>query len=127
MGLYWARSNAVQPPVINLNTIVIPASNYWNPFGPVTFANGQANPNRIPGLTNVPVAGLPIRLSTYRFVDTGPQDVEVTNWQTRILGGLRGRLGGNWDFDTAILYSAAQATDVSPNVNMTALQRSLAL
>ena len=53
----------IQPPTINLNAIVIPASNYWNPFGPVTFANGQANPNRIPGLTNVPAAGLPVRLT----------------------------------------------------------------
>jgi iron complex outermembrane recepter protein len=127
IGYYRATSHAVQPPVINLNAIVIPASNYWNPFGPVTFANGQANPNRIPGLTNVPVGGLPVRLSTYRFVDTGPQTVDVTNWQNRFLGGLRGTFGHNWDFDTAILYSEAQATDVSPNVDMTALQRSLAL
>src|SRR6185503_7403160 len=127
IGYYRASSHAVQPPVINLNAIVIPAPNYWNPFGPVTFANGQANPNRIPGLTNVPAAGLPVRLTTYRFVDTGPQTVDVTNWQSRFLGGLRGRLGGNWDFDTAILYSEAQATDVSPNIDMTALQRSLAL
>jgi iron complex outermembrane recepter protein len=127
IGYYRASSHALQPPVINLNAIVIPASNYWNPFGPVTFANGQANPNRIPNLTNVPAAGLPVRLTTYRFVDTGPQTVDVTNWQSRVLGGLRGRLGGSWDFDTAILYSQAQATDVSPNVDMTALQRSLAL
>ena len=127
IGYYRARSNAVQPPVINLNAVVIPASNYWNPFGPVTFANGQANPNRIPGLTNVPAAGLPVRLTTYRFVDTGPQEVEVNNWQSRFLAGLRGRLGGTWDFDTAILYSEAEARDVSPNVNMTELQRSLAL
>ncbi|HEY5712508.1 MAG TPA: TonB-dependent receptor, partial [Allosphingosinicella sp.] len=127
IGYYRASSHAIQPPVINLNAIVIPASNYWNPFGPVTFANGQANPNRIPNLTNVPTAGLPVRLTTYRFVDTGPQTVDVDNWQSRFLGGLRGRLGGNWDFDTAILYSEAQASDVSPNVDMTALQRSLAL
>jgi iron complex outermembrane recepter protein len=127
IGYYRASSHALQPPVINLNAIVIPASNYWNPFGPVTFANGQANPNRIPNLTNVPAAGLPVRLTTYRFVDTGPQTVDVTNWQSRFLGGLRGSLGGSWDFDTAILYSEAQATDVSPNVDMTALQRSLAL
>src|SRR5205085_12557948 len=45
VGYYRASSHAVQPPVINLNAIVIPASNYWNPFGPTTFANGQANPN----------------------------------------------------------------------------------
>ena len=126
LGFYRAESHAVQPPVINLNAIVIPRTNYWNPFGPVTFANGQANPNRIPGLTNVPTAGLPVRLSTYRFVDAGFQTVDVTNWQGRGLVGLRGQLG-RFDFDTAILYSEARAHDVSPNVDMTALQQSLAL
>ncbi|QNQ08202.1 TonB-dependent receptor domain-containing protein [Sphingomonas alpina] len=126
IGYYQAETHAVQPPTINLNAIVVPASNYWNPFGPVTFANGTANPNRIPGLTNVPVAGLPVRLSTYRFVDTGPQYVDVKNWQARFLGGLKGRIG-SFDFDTALLYSKAQATDRSDAINMTALQRSLAL
>ena len=126
LGFYRAESHAIQPPVINLNAIVIPASNYWNPFGPVTFANGQANPNRIPGLTNVPAAGLPVRLSTYRFVDTGPQYVDVVNWQARGVFGLRGTIG-TFDFDTAIVYSEADARDSSTAVNMTELQRSLAL
>jgi outer membrane receptor protein involved in Fe transport len=126
LGYYRADTHRIQPPTINLNTIVIPASNYWNPFGPVTFANGQANPNRIPGLTNVPAAGLPVRLSTYRFVDAGQQIVDVTNWQSRFLGGARGKIG-SFDFDTALLYSEAQSTDTSNAINMTALQRSLAL
>ena len=126
IGFYRAMSKAVQPPTINLNAIVIPASNYWNPFGPVTFANGQANPNRIPGLTNVPAAGLPVQLSTYRYVDTGPQYVDVTNWQARFLAGLRGKIGG-FDFDSALLYSEAEAVDRSDAINMTRLQQSLAL
>lgn len=126
LGFYRAESHAVQPPVINLNAIVIPASNYWNPFGPVTFANGVANPNRIPGLTNVPAAGLPVRLTTYRFVDAGNQFVDVTNWQARGLIGVRGTLG-SFDFDSALLYSEAEALDRSTAVNMTELQRSLAL
>jgi len=126
LGYYRAVTHAIQPATINLNAIVVPASNYWNPFGPVTFANGTANPNRIAGLSNVPAAGLPVQLSTYRFVDTGPQHVDVTNWQSRFLGGARGKLLG-FDFDSAILYSEAQATDVSDAVNMTALQKSLAL
>ncbi len=126
IGYYRASSKAVQPPTINLNAIVIPASNYWNPFGPVTFANGTANPNRIAGLTNVPVAGLPVSLSTYRYVDTGPQYVDVTNFQSRFLGGLRGKIG-SFDFDTALLYSEAQAVDRSDAINSTRLQQSLAL
>ena len=126
-GYYRADTLRLQPATINLNTIVIPASNYWNPFGPVTFANGQANPNRIPGLTNVPVAGLPVRLSTYRFVDAGLQRVEVKNSQSRFLGGVRGKLGGGFNFDTALLYSEARATDRSNAINMTLLQQNLAL
>lgn len=126
LGYYLADTQRIQPPTINLNSIVIPASNYWNPFGPVTFANGQANPNRIPGLTNVPAAGLPVRLSTYRFVDAGNQVVNVENWQSRFLLGARGKIG-TFDYDTAVLYSEAQARDNSNAIDMTALQRNLAL
>jgi len=125
-GFYYAETTRIQPPTINLNAIVVPASNYWNPFGRAVFANGQANPNRIPGLTNVPAAGLAVRLSTYRFVDAGMQTVNVTNWQSRFLGGLKGQIG-SFDFDSAVLYSAAQATDVSNAINMTKLQQNLAL
>ncbi|MGV9010505.1 TonB-dependent receptor plug domain-containing protein [Brevundimonas sp.] len=126
IGFYGAESRAIQPPVINLNDIWIPASNYWNPFGPVTFAGGVANPNRLAGLTNVPASGLPIRLSNYRFVDTGFQHVTVKNFQSRFLGGLRGEWRG-FDWEGALLYSEAEAEDISPNINMTALQRQLSL
>ncbi|QDZ08259.1 TonB-dependent receptor [Sphingomonas panacisoli] len=126
LGYYRADTTRIQPPTINLNAITIPASNYWNPFGPVTFANGQANPNRIPGLTNVPAAGLPVTLSTYRFLDAGYQLVKTVNWQDRFLVGAKGKIGG-FDFDSAILYSEAQAIDNSPAIDMTKLQANLAL
>ncbi len=126
VGFYGAESRAIQPPVVNLNRIWIPASNYWNPFGPVTFAGGGANPNRLPNLTNVPAAGLPILLTSYRFVDAGFQDVTVKNFQSRFLGGLRGEWRG-FEWETALLYSEAEAEDLSPNINMTALQAQLAL
>ncbi len=124
-GYYRADTHRIQPPTINLNAIVIPASNYWNPFGPTTI-NGQPNPNRIPNLTNVPAAGLPVRLTTYRFLDAGMQHVDVTSWQSRFLGGLKGELG-TFDFDTAMLYSEGESTDTSNAINMTKLQANLAL
>ena len=71
IGFYQAETRNIQPPTISLNALWIPASNYWNPFGPVTFANGQANPNRLSGLTGVPVGGLNVRLGNYRFIDAG--------------------------------------------------------
>src|SRR5262249_26329079 len=109
VGFYTAESRAIQPPVVNLNAIWIPASNYWNPFGPITFANGQANPNRLPNLTNVPASGLPVRMTNYRYVDTGFQEVVVENYQARLLFGFRGEVGG-FDWESAITYSEAEAT-----------------
>lgn len=126
LGYYTADTQRIQPPVINLNTLTIPAQNYWNPFGPVTFANGQTNPNRISGLTNVPVQGLAITLNQYRFVDAGYQHVDVSNYQARALAGLRGEWRG-FDWETALVYSEAEAVDESDAVNTTALQASLAL
>ena len=126
LGWYQADTQRIQPPVINLNTLTIPAQNYWNPFGPVTFADGRANPNRITGLTNVPVTGLNVTLNQYRFVDAGYQGVDVSNYQARALGGLRGEWRG-FDWESALLYSEAEAVDESDAVNTTALQASLAL
>ncbi|WP_420470643.1 TonB-dependent receptor plug domain-containing protein [Brevundimonas sp. FT23042] len=125
IGFYGAESRAIQPPVVNLNGLWIPANNYWNPFGP-TMLNGAPNPNRLPNLTNVPAEGLPVRLGNYRFVDAGYQTVTVKNFQSRFLGGLRGEWRG-FDWEGALLYSEAEAEDISPNINMTALQQQLAL
>lgn len=126
VGYYHAKSRAVQPPVVNLNDIWIPASNYWNPFGPVTFADGTPNPNRLSNLTGVPDEGLPVQMRNYRYVDTGFQVVKVENYQARFLAGLRGQWAG-FDWETALVYSEAEAVDRSPNIDRTALQRQLAL
>jgi outer membrane receptor protein involved in Fe transport len=126
LGYYRADTQRIQPPVINLNTLTIPAQNYWNPFGPVTFADGRTNPNRISGLSNVPTTGLAITLNQYRFVDAGYQTVDVANYQARALAGLRGEWRG-FDWETALVYSEAEAVDESDAVNTTALQASLAL
>ena len=128
LGYYHAQTHAAESPVYSLSSlpITIPASNYYNPFGPVTFANGQANPNRLPGLTNVPAAGLPVTLRTYLYADAGTQSVDVENFQSRVLGGLRGRKWG-FRWEAAGLFSEAQVKDVSDNISSTLLQRQLVL
>lgn len=91
--------------------IVVPANNYWNPFGPIT------SPNRLPNLVNVPAGGLPVAVSNARFrlVDVGPRRVDVENTSWRVLGGARGDFGENWHWDSAALYSTARTLDTTNN------------
>ncbi|WP_374569766.1 TonB-dependent receptor domain-containing protein [Phenylobacterium sp.] len=127
LGYYTATTHSVQSSSGTLSSmpITIPASNYYNPFGPTTFADGSVNPNRIAGL-NISDAGVPVILRTYNFSDVGPNHVDVENNQWRFLAGLRGeKFGFKWE--GALLYSKAEVTDVSDGISATALQAQLAL
>ncbi len=127
LGLYHAKTSAWQAPIATLSSgvISIPASNYWNPFGPVTFANGTTNPNRLPNL-NVPASGLSLTLRGYTFADLGLTAVDVTNDQYRVLAGVRGRKFG-FDWESAVVYSEATADDISDNISNTKLYAQLGL
>lgn len=127
VGYYTATSHAVQTSTTNLASlpIAIAATNYYNPFGPTTFANGQANPNRLAGLS-IGAAGVGSTMAGYNFVDVGPNHVDVENSQWRFLGGLRGeKFGFNWE--GALLYSSAKVDDVSDGISATAVQQQMAL
>jgi iron complex outermembrane receptor protein len=126
VGFYTATTHAVQTSTTNLSTlpIAIAASNYYNPFGATTI-NGQANPNRLAGLS-IGAAGVGSTMNAYNFVDVGPNRVDVENEQWRFLGGLKGeKFGFNWE--GALLYSKAQVEDTSDGISATALQRQMAL
>jgi iron complex outermembrane receptor protein len=116
IGLYHAQSEGLTTQGTSLVAIGVPASNYYNPFGMAVFANGAVNPNRLPNLTNVPAAGRAVTFTNYRFNDLGPNKVEVENYQTRFLGGLKGEKFG-WDWDSALLYSKADAKDESDGID----------
>jgi len=126
LGYYYAETTAFQAPISTLSSVVItiPKTNFYNPFG-ASIINGAANPNRLPGIT-APAAGVDLLLSGYRFDDIGPIEVNVTNKQYRVLGGLRGDWRG-WNWESALLYSQANAEDISDNISSTALQKQLAL
>jgi outer membrane receptor protein involved in Fe transport len=126
LGLYHAQSKGLTTQGTSLVPIGVPASNYYNPFGPVTFADGTVNPNRLPNLTNVPAAGRAVTFTNYRFNDLGPNKVEVENYQTRFLAGLKGQKWG-FDWDSAVLYSKANAVDESDGIDSTKLAAQLAL
>jgi len=127
IGYYTATTHAVQTSTTNLGSlpIAIAASNYYNPFGQAVFANGQANPNRLPGL-NVGAAGVGATMAAYNFADVGPTHVDVENEQWRFLGGLKGeKFGFKWE--GALLYSEATVEDTSDGISATALQNQMAL
>lgn len=127
-GLYLARTKSWQTSTYNLSSIpiTVPASNYWNPFGATTLPDGSPNPNRLPGLDNVPDEGVPVTLRTYDFSDVGPNLVTVDNSEFRLLGGLRWKLGG-FNFESAALYSEARVHDSSTALSATLVQQQLAL
>ncbi len=118
---YRATTNSIQssPGTLAAGPIVIPASNYYNPFGAVGSAG------RIPGL-NTPAGGLDVTLTSYNFSDFGPNIVDVDNEQWRALAGVRFNLFGI-DFESAALYSEATVTDTSTGISATLLQRQLGL
>ena len=126
-GYYGAKLDGQreQSAPISSAVITVPASNYWNPFGAATI-NGVANPNRLSGLVNVPTTGLPLRITTYRPVDTGPRQFTVTDDSFRTLLGLRGAWG-NFKWDAAATYSWARTDDHTRNaISNTLFQAALA-
>lgn len=128
LGYYHAElvGQREQSAPISSSVITVPASNYYNPFGATTI-NGVANPNRLPNLTGVPTTGLPLRITSYRPVDTGPRTFKVTDDSYRTLLGLRGAWG-NFKWDAAASYSWARTDDETRNaISNTLFQAALGL
>ncbi len=125
-GVYLADSLGFREaaPMLGAVPIVIPASNYYNPFGPV------GSPNRL-AVTNAPAGGLDLVLGSltgtaaYRPIDAGPRRTEVENLSSRALAGLRGDFW-DWDWETALLYTSASSEDRENRVSNTLFQQALA-
>lgn len=91
--------------VTGSNNFIVPASSYWNPFGPVGSVNRMAN-------LDAPAEGLDVDIDALRILDAGPRTVNIENDSIRLLGGLRGNWG-DWDWEGAIHHSAAESVDNS--------------
>ncbi|MDP3740269.1 MAG: TonB-dependent receptor [Hyphomonadaceae bacterium] len=123
-GVYLADSVGYREsaPMLGAVPVVIPASNYYNPFGPV------GSPNRLAGYTG---SGLDLVLGSltgtaaYRPIDAGPRKTEVENLSSRALIGLRGVVA-DWNWESAILYSQANSEDRENRVSNTLFQQALA-
>jgi outer membrane receptor protein involved in Fe transport len=117
-----ASARATQPMDSGLAFLVVPRTNYWNPFGAV------GSVNRIAGLntTDVPAAGLDVLVQQWRPVELGLRNIftETTTW--RALAGLKGSFG-DWDWEGALAYSSNETTDIENNrISKTLLQAELA-
>lgn len=126
-GYYRAKTTSVQDSIFTIGSIrmTIPASNYWNPFGPTTFADNSVNPNRLANI-DAPEEGVDLVLRTLRFSDLGPTTVRVTAEQFRTLAGVRGEAFG-FDWESALLYSEAIVDDRQEGIDATLFQANLAL
>ena len=121
LGLYNAETDAVigAPGSLGSGPIYVAADAYWNPLGPA------GSPNRIDGLSaNVPAEGVPLRIGSYRLVDTGTRNVNVENEQYRFLAGLKGNNFG-WDWDSALLYNEATVKDSADGVDSRLFQQAV--
>lgn len=58
--------------------------------------------------------GEDVQLRNLRPTDTGPRRIEVEDYSYRLLTGLRG-MRGNWDWESAVLYSVANTLDTDHN------------
>ncbi|MBU2977305.1 TonB-dependent receptor [Alteromonas sp. C1M14] len=107
LSYYWAESNSQRAETATLTSapVTISSDAYWNPLG--------TSVNRVEGY-DIPASGLDVTVSAYRILDAGPRKINVENTSYRMLGGARGAIG-EWDWDTAALYSEAQTDDITHN------------
>lgn len=123
-GVYLADTVGFREaaPMLGAVPIVVPASNYYNPFGVV------GSPNRLAGYTGPAldlVLGSLTGTAAYRPIDAGPRRTEVENLTTRVLAGLRGDFDG-WNWESALVYSQATSNDSENRISNTLFQQALA-
>ena len=107
LGYYWAESNSQRAETATLTSapVTISKDAYWNPLG--------SSINRVEGY-DIPAEGLDVTIDAYRIIDAGPRQINVENTSYRALGGARGIIG-DWDWDSAALYSEAKTDDTTYN------------
>lgn len=94
------------------HNIFISADNPFNPFGSRFYdVNGRPNADGSPRL-----AGAPAAVQFLSGVGVIPRDFEarritVKSDALRLVGGLRGKVGAGWEWETAILYGRNATRD----------------
>jgi iron complex outermembrane receptor protein len=113
LSYYRADTNLIRHPSASFSAVKlrIGPENYYNPFGPC------GSPNRLSEDligTEVPCEGVQLEIDNYRLAEV-PRIVENDAESYRILAGLRGTIGSDWDWDSAILYNKAKRDETTYN------------
>ncbi|MGO3127060.1 MAG: TonB-dependent receptor plug domain-containing protein [Luteimonas sp.] len=111
VSYYQAKFNGMREQAASLGSapMIVPASNYYNPFGAMYLPDGSLNPNRLSGI-DAPEEGMDVRITSYRATDTS-RPYEVLDDSYRVMAGMRGDLLG-FDWESAVLYSRATTEDI---------------
>jgi outer membrane receptor protein involved in Fe transport len=117
---YDSSTNKVNSAVTDLGSVVlrVGASNYYNPLGRAELSPEVPNPNRLADPTgeiyeDVPDEGYDLSLDLFRFQEA-PRNVDNDGQSSRLLFGLRG-VAGDWDWESAVVWSEATRDDVTSN------------
>ena len=95
------------------NNIFVAAGNPYNPFGTRFYdALGTPNPDGSPRITGAPSD---VVLSRVTLPEFGPRKIDVRSETMRALAGLRGQVSERWNWESALLYSRAETTDLESN------------
>jgi outer membrane receptor protein involved in Fe transport len=113
LSYYKSETNTFRHPSASFSSVKlrVSADNYYNPFGPC------GSPNRLPEETigpDVPCEGLDLIIDNYRLAEI-PRIVDNDGESYRLLAGLSGTFGIEWDWDSAILYNKAERNEVTRN------------
>lgn len=110
LSYYDAKYESLREQAASLGAapMIVPRTNYYNPLGAKYLPDGSLNPNRLEGI-DAPDEGLDLRIVRYRPTDTErPYTVDDNSY--RVMAGVRGLLG-SFDWESAVLYSAARTRD----------------
>jgi outer membrane receptor protein involved in Fe transport len=117
VALYRANSVQERPAVAYGVTtdvpLVVPANNPWNPYGTSFYdPNGAPTASGQARLVGTPQA---VTISATRFVNDGPETIDVDSDFARVVAGLRGRITSGWTWESALMYSIDHVVDTSQN------------
>ncbi len=129
LGYYKAVSTMRRQPLpLNAPTsdqlMVMAIDNPYNPYGSRFYhATGAANADGTPRVTGAPRT---TTLTQLTIADLAPETVETKADVVRLTGGLRGKLGETWTWETSAFYNQVKGRDAAfPDVRESLLQKTL--